>query len=273
VPTRQPVNHGGVTRARRLGTAVVLLLLACAAPGARAAAPTPPPAEPAAPAGPAPILDDLGRARPLEPAPGFTVTQTKEPEVEYPSRVFVVAHGRWITVPDAIFDLFFDAHPGLSNASAGLAVELGPPEDQVWAIAFDWSAYAPTAGNWLAATEDPAAATYADGALHLLSIDVNYRRQTAFTDSFRAFLGAGLGVGVLLGDIHLAEVLPTCEEPVSKCAHWPNASDRNAELPTRVVPIIHLTAGMEVDFGGFLLRLQGGFRNALYLGLSIGAEL
>lgn len=237
------------------------------ATAARAADPAPaPPAEP--------ILDDLDRARSLAPAPGLTLTDTQaEPEIEAPSRTYVVAHGRWITIPDGIFDLFFDAHPSLSNASVGLAVEIGPPEDQVWAIGFDWSALAPDAGNWLTATEDPANATYADGGLHLLSIDVNYRRQTAFTSGFRAFLGAGLGVGVLLGDIRLAEVLPTCTEPVAECAHWPRSSDRNADLPTRVIPIIHLNAGAEVDLGGFLIRLQGGFRNALYLGLSVGAEL
>lgn len=223
----------------------------------------------------APILDDLDKARPLAPAPGLVeALPPEQPEIEYPSRSVIVGHARWITVPDAIFGIFFEEHQSLSNVSAGLAIEIGAPEDQVWAIELDWSAYGPDSGNWLASGADPISTTYADGALHAISIDVTYRRQMQFTDHFRGFIGAGLGVGLLLGDFRLIEVLPTCEKPVGGCAHWPNATQRVAELPTRVVPIVHLTAGLEYELGGgVMLRFQGGFRNALYLGLALGATL
>ncbi|MFO0749396.1 MAG: hypothetical protein U1F43_27575 [Myxococcota bacterium] len=262
--------------ASRFNLPLLLALLSSSA-GALAAEPTPPATTPApVEGGPGePILDDLDRARTLAPAPGlFAEGAAPKPTVELVSRSVVIAHARWITIPGAIFGAFFDHHESLSNASAGIAVELGPVEKEVWAVEFDWSAFAPTAGNWLAVTKAPAEATYADGGLHMISLDVNYRRQIQFGDRFRIFFGAGLGLGVLLGDIHLAEVLPTCEEPVEKCPHWPNATHREADLPTRVVPIVHLTTGAEVDIGaGLTLRVQGGFRDALYLGLSVGAAL
>jgi len=256
----------GAMSARRTALVSLAFALSLVAVNARAADPIP--------VDDAPIVDDLDRARPLAPAPGLVqALPPAEPDIEYPSKTVVFGHARWITVPDAVLGLFFDSHPSLSNVSAGLAVEIGAPQDQVWAIELDWSAYGPESGNWLATGTSPIGTTYADGALHLVSIDVNYRRQTEFTAGFRGFIGAGLGVGVLLGDFRLFEVLPTCQEPVSKCAHWPRATERNAELPTRVVPIVHLTAGLEYDFGGVIMRLQGGFRDAVYLGLSIGAEL
>lgn len=230
-----------------------------------------------------PLLDDLDRARPLAPPPGAltgTVEAQKQPEKKVepgaPREVLmVVAHGRWSSIPSALFDLPFSVHPGgISTAGVGVGVEFGDLDDTMWAIDFDWTPLFPKAGNWLESSVEPIGANYVEDGLHLISIDAVYRRQFRFTSGFRAMLGGGLGVGILAGNLQSTEVLPTCQDPVAECAHWPTATREPAELPTRVIPILHFTAGLEVDLGaGLSLRAQAGFRDLLYAGLSIGAQL
>jgi len=231
-----------------------------------------------------PLLDDLDRARPLAPPPGAltgTLEAQKQPEPKKvepgaPREVLmVVAHGRWSSIPSALFDLPFSVHPGgISTAGIGVGIEFGDLDDTMWAVDFDWTPLFPKAGNWLEASVEPIGANYVEDGLHLISIDVVYRRQFRFTSGFRAMLGGGLGVGILAGNLQSTEVLPTCQDPVAECAHWPTATREAAELPTRVIPILHFTAGLEVDLGaGLSLRAQAGFRDLLYAGLSIGAQL
>ncbi len=247
--------------------------------GAHAAEPEPSPdVKPEAPADPV-FVDDLDRARTLIPPPGGlsgVIEKQADPDVPHVAREveMIVVHGRWVTVPGAIFESFFSDYQSLSNPSFGAAYEWGDLDGAMWAIELDWSSLVIGAGNWLENNTPPFGASYAEPGLSLLSVDAMYRRQFRFTESFRGMLGAGLGLGVLLGNIKTAEVLPTCVEPVSECAHWPGATNENADLPTRIVPILHITAGLEVDLGeGFAVRLQGGFRDMFYLGLSVGKTL
>jgi len=183
-------------------------------------------------------------------------------------------HARWVTLPGAIFKAFFKDYQSLSQPSFGAAYEWGDLDGSMWAVELDWSGLSTDAGNWLETQTAPSGASYAEPGLHMISVDAMYRKQFPITGSFRAMLGGGLGLGVLLGDIETAEVLPTCVEPVAKCPHWPRATDEIAELPTRIVPIVHVTVGLELDVGdGFSLRLQGGFRDLFYAGLSVGKSL
>lgn len=231
----------------------------------------------------APILDDLDGGRRLGPPPGTLggeVTQTKEPKApETPALardvLMIVAHGRWTTVPDFMLDMFFVEHPsGVVGPSIAVALETGDLDDTIWSFELNWTPYTPNAGNWLELGADTADATYAESGIHFISIDASYRNQIRFTQGFRAFVGGGLGIGVLAGNFDTAEVLPTCESPVSECAHWPRSTNGTADLPTRIAPVLHFLAGLEVDLGaGLTLRAQGGFRNAFYAGLSVGKSL
>jgi hypothetical protein len=254
--------------------------------------PTPAPAEPPAPivtpvspAPPAgagvpitgaPVTDDLGKARPLAPMPGLRAKieppkkeGPKEPEG--PSNTLIIGAGRWVALPKELFGLFFDEAQTFNAPSIALGVELGPDNGTVWGFELNWTALIPHYGNWLQSGKTPDSATYAESRLHMISLDAAYRRHYAFTKAFGGFLGAGLGVGFLVGNIETTDVLPTCVEPVSKCAHWPNATRRNVELPTRVVPVLHFLAGLQVKATDeVVIRLQGGFRDVFYLGLGVG---
>jgi hypothetical protein len=230
-----------------------------------------------------PILDDFDRGRRLLPPPGSLsgeVTETKKPEGPGEPKVtrdvsMIVAHGRWTTVPGFMFDMFFTDHPpGIVGPSFAVAFETGDLDKAMWAFELNWTPYVPDAGNWLELGAEPQQATYVESGIHLISIDAAYRNQIRFTSGFRAMIGGGLGVGVLAGNFDTSEVLPTCTRPIAECAHWPRSTDGTADLPTRIVPILHFLAGFEVDLGtGLSLRAQGGFRNAFYAGLSIGKSL
>lgn len=227
-----------------------------------------------------PITDDLDRARTLAPPPGglsgVVETPARRPEAPAQPRELtaIVVHGRWATLPGAILELVFSDYQPIVSASLGVAYEWGDVDRDMWSVELDWTTLVPEAGNWLEVSTPPAGASYAESGLHMLSVDATYRRQLPLTEGLRALLGGGLGLGVLLGDFEIAEVLPTCQAPVSQCPHWPAATNEDAELPTRIVPVLHVLLGLEVDLGdGFSLRAQGGFRNLFYAGLSIGKTL
>lgn len=230
-----------------------------------------------------PILDDLDQGRRLAPPPGTlsgdVVIEKKKEEPKLPKLArdvsMVVAHGRYTTVPDFMLDMFFVDHPGgIVGPSIGIAFETGDLDDTMWAFELNWTPYSPDPGNWLELGAEATDATYAENGLHFISIDASYRNQIRFTQGFRAMVGGGLGLGILAGDLDTAEVLPTCESPIAECAHWPRATAGNADLPTRIAPVLHFLAGLEVDLGaGLTLRAQGGFRNAFYAGLSVGKSL
>ena len=251
----------------------VALLLATAAPAARAAEPPP-------------ILDDrdgASRLAPLEGGfddPAATLEATApdpEPEPDPDGErtwSLLSAHGRWTTVPAFLLDLLFDTHPDFSNASAGVGFEFGSPQRAMWIIDLDWAALIPESGNWNTAGDPPAGASYVASDLHLVSIDVSYLRFVNFFDSFHLFIGGGLGVGVLVGDVQTAEVLPTCEAPVEACAHWPRATNEPLDLPTRILPVLHVTTGLQLEIGDdVMVRLSAGFRNVFYAGLTVGMSL
>jgi len=238
-----------------------------------------------------PILDDRDRGTRVEPRPDAidpaSLHEVADPTAEDPGDpvdpidvaaerywTLLSAHTRWVTIPSFLFGVFFDSHPPYNNLSAGLGLELGSRDDTLWVIELDWTPLIPRAGNWLPAGDPPDSANYAESGLHMISVDVSYRKYASFSQNFHWYAGAGLGVAVLAGNIRLAEVLPTCEEPVASCAHWRSATDENADLPTRILPVIHLTTGFQLDFGdSAMVRIEAGFRNVLYAGLTVGMAL
>jgi len=241
-------------------------------------------ASPARAAEPAPIRDVRESASRLEPLgggfddPAAVVAQPEpEPEPEpddAPSWSFLTAHGRYVTMPGFLLDLLFESHPSFANASAGIGYEFGTPRRSMWIFDFDWAALIPESGNWQTSGDAPSDADYVASGLHLLSLDVSYLRFVSFFEHFHFFIGGGLGVGFLVGNLETAEVLPTCEAPAANCAHWRTATNENADLPTRIIPILHVTTGFQFEIGDdVLVRLSVGFRDVFYAGLTVGMTL
>jgi len=241
-------------------------------------------AAPASAAEPPPILDDPGSATRLTPLTGGfdDPTATVKKDDEDPDEPIVAdrywdvvtAHSRWVTVPGFLLDLLFADHTEFSNVGAGIGYEFGARDRYTWVFELDWTPIVPTAGNWRTDGDPPAAATYVESSLQLIAFDVSYKRQVPLTQDFRYFIGGGLGVGILVGDLTFAEVLPLCEEPVSECAHWRSATTESADLPTRVIPILQFSTGFELDIADtVMIRLEAGFRDVLFAGMTLGVRM
>lgn len=186
----------------------------------------------------------------------------------------VTAHGRFITLPSFVLDTIYKDHPSFQSVSAGAAVEYGDPRRASWVFELDWTRIGFAGANWRENGVPPGAATYADVGLHMLSLDASYRWAFRVAGPLDFVVGLGLGLGGLMGDIKTVEVLPNCVEPIDQCPHWREASRATADLPTRVIPILHVALGAQVALGDDgLLRLMLGFRDALYVGLSAGLRL
>ena len=107
----------------------------------------------------------------------------------------------------------------------------------------------------------------------MISIDATSRAVVHLEGKLDFFYGAGLGIAVLAGTAETTDVLPTCTEPVSECQHWRKVT-KGPFLPTRVIPVVHLTAGLQLEVAkNVFTRLQLGFRNVFYAGLSAGFAL
>lgn len=229
-----------------------------------------------------PILEDREGASRLRPEPGLLGEPTEgvedkviEPEPEPGEGYYGVgAHVRVATVPDFILGSFFADHPSHVGASAGLSIELGALREGAWVIELDWTSLSFPDANWRSPDTPVVGASYAEVGLHMISLDVTYRAATYLSQTVAIVYGGGLGIGGLAGGVNTAEVLPNCEPPVQQCAHWREVTFQEEELPTRVLPVIHLLTGVQVDLGkSAALRLQLGFRNVFYLGLSGGFAL
>jgi hypothetical protein len=241
------------------------------------------PAEASALAGP-PIIPDREGASRVLPGPGLlgeeeaveTVEDEKDEVESAPGEwnFGMQAHGRVIFIPDFILDRLFSTHPsGTVTANTGLGLEYGTRSYQL-VLELDWTGAQLAEGNWLVKGGPPFAAKYAEIDLHWLSVDFSVRGQSHFGDIFSIYYGGGVGLGGLVGVLNQTEVLPSCVEPIETCGHWRNVTHGQPKLPSLVWPVVHVVAGMQLELGSYgLIRLEGGFKNAFYLGLAAGFHL
>ncbi len=256
-----------MSRASRI-VAVLAVFAAVAAPsGSSAAEPQPRPIEQDG-------EDDGAR---LAPPPGLLGGEVvdapgpdPDPTASGPSGTLVAAHVRFAAVPQGIMALFFDTSPAMATVSAGVSIDFDIDGHEL-VLELDWTRLVFPAGNWLPSDSDPAGAVYSEVDLQMISVDVTYRDYVEIAAGLTFFYGGGLGLGGLVGDVDTTEVLPNCSDNVADCAHWRGVGNEPLQLPTRVIPIVHVTTGLQYQFGRTArVRLELGFRNVLYAGLTAG---
>ena len=184
--------------------------------------------------------------------------------------ISVGVRGRYITLPDSLLDSWLLDHTSLDSYSVGLEVGIDGPAQSRIIFGIDYSDLGLPAGNFRAERDLPNKASFTEVDLHLVAFDVSFLWKLRFAENVGLMYGAGLGVGYTPGKITSVDVLPTCQQPVSDCAHWREVTSREQEMPSRVWPLLSLQAGFYWDIvPGLRLRAEAGFRGVIYTGLAL----
>jgi hypothetical protein len=252
---------------------------------------TTPPASPEEPGGkpgeePAPA----GAPTPGEPPAPPAATASGAPKVTYGAGM----HLRGLFVPTWFLGMFLDASTPLNSvALGGEFVRRKGNFDIVASMNFGF--YSPENGNYLGNGKNPAIDTdYIEFRnLNLLAFDVAFIGHHYFLPWLSLVYGAGLGFGIVLGDIMRVSNGPQCTaenvSDINKC--YPVGIDLNnrdkwlsdhtctgpdspgAPCQYRepdvwpVVPIVHLLLGVNFKINEqFSVRVDGGFHDAFYFG-------
>ncbi len=245
-----------------------------------------------------------GTVNPAEPSKGGpaagdptpTVTAKPKPAVQYGAGV----HFRGIFVPEWFLNAFLDASTPLNSVGfGGEFVRRKGNFDLVASINFGF--YSPRDGNYMGNGKNPAYdADYLQfRSLNVLAFDVAFIWSHDFTKWFSLIYGAGLGFGIVLGDIYRISnggggpnaggCTPENVSDINRC--YPKGMDltnrekwlaehtgTGGDTPENphlyredgkwpVIPIVHLLLGVNFKISDhFSVRVDGGFHNAFYVG-------
>jgi len=190
----------------------------------------------------------------------------------------VAARLVWVSVPSWLLNQFTKHNVPLSSWGTGIQAFRRKGNFDI-AIAFNYQNMSPADGNWLGSSAD---ATKDVSFLHfqnfaMYGIDASFIWHAFFTDWFGMHYGAGIGIGILGGNIQRTQMLVGCTAAnvgdTSQCRPGPNSTTGPlADVPS-AVPILNAVLG--VDFRvptlrGWEARLEGGFYDAFFLGGGVG---
>ena len=247
------------------------------------------PAKPGAGGADEPGGNTKGEPEAPTPAPAATVAKTA-PTVQYGAGF----HLRALFVHRWFLSLFLDESTSLNSvAFGGEFIRRKGNFDLVASI--DFGFYSPPDGNYLGSGKDPKFDTdytqFRD--LNILAFAVHFIWHHEFLPWLSLVYGAGVGLGIVLGDIYRISNDP------DRC-NRDNAGDENQCYPkgvnpaTReedllrltggndspqdphlfkeddvwpVIPVVHLLVGLNFKISQqFSVRLDGGWRDAFYVG-------
>jgi hypothetical protein len=216
-----------------------------------------------------------------------------------PAQYGVGVELRAMFVPTWMLGAFLDEGKGL--VSSGFGIEGVRRKDGLDLIAsVDFGFYSPPDGNFLGSGDDPARKTdyvHFEG-LNALTFAMHFIRHEEILPWLSFIWGGGVGLSVLLGDVYRASSAGCTADnagDLSQChplgmdpeqpERWVNdpanggvKADDTVESPklwreTRVPPVfplLHALVGLGFKLSdSFALRIDGGFRNALYVGSAV----
>jgi hypothetical protein len=260
-------------------------------------------AVPAAP--PAPAITDAAVPAPDETSPvvgTIAATGTRSPNVSYG----VAVRLRWVSVPAWMLNLFTKRNVPLSSWAA--AVELMRRKGEFdFILSAGYQNMSPGDGNWLGRGHDASIDTdYVQfKGLGFVGVDASFVWHSYLNDWFGLHYGAGLGLGIVTGQMLRTSDGTGCTEanagnvaachPIgAMCANGicsdaslaslnpgGSASTDSAATPHRfadgnvppALPIVNVLVG--VDFRlphvrGWEAKIEGGFYDAFFLGGGVG---
>lgn len=194
----------------------------------------------------------------------------------------VAARMVWVSVPSWLLHPFASQNVPLSSWGTGIQLFRRKGNFDI-ALSFNYQNMSPPNGNWLGNGNNPATDTsylqFHNFALY--GIDASFIWHAFFTDWFGMHYGAGVGIGIIGGNIQRTKALDgNCTaqnvgDP-NQCTHTSITSVAStaplADVPP-VVPILNAVLG--VDFRvptlrGWEARIEGGFYDAFFLGGGVG---
>ena len=212
--------------------------------------------------------------------------QTSTPR---PYAMEISLRARRMTVPRAVMDIWYldqnaatwplpgQERPFLHGWSYGMEFVVKAEKDNgiFW---FDWIDSSTPEGYWHYAA-DPVGGDYIRPApnLGLVSFGADYayeapmvraeRTGGAFAMSF--LVGAGLGMGILVGDIDTWTPTPDGQLAHERYARG-DLPDDESQVP-RVFPVVDVNVGIRFQLARrVVIRLEGGLHSAVYYGLTAG---
>lgn len=227
--------------------------------------------------------------------PAKAAVQTPKP-VDPQTQYGVGVHLRGIFIPTWLLNLFLDASTPLNSVAFGAEfVRRKGSFDIVGSL--DFGFYSPKDGNYLSKGGDPATDTdyvHFDG-LNAISLAVHFIKHEQILSWMSFVWGGGVGLSIMLGDIFRASSSGCTEDnidDIQQCRPegmdpndpmaWindpANSGSKDEDNPDNpklyredgvppVVPLVHLLVGMNFRIDdSFSVRVDGGFRNAFYVG-------
>jgi len=217
----------------------------------------------------------------------------------------VAARLRWVTVPAWMLNLFTKKNVPLS--SWGTGIEFFRRKSNFDLIAsLSYQNMSPPDGNWLGKGHNANVDTdYVQfNGLAMWGVDVSFVWHSMFNEWFGMHYGAGIGVGIIPGEILRISNGPQCTEQnagnINQCypvGVTPNGSDKlplppNLTTPRTtvedspnnphqfvdqnkppVLPIVNILIGFDFrlpQVRGWEAKIEGGFYNAFFLGGGVG---
>lgn len=209
----------------------------------------------------------------------------------------VTLHTRAAFVPDGLLGAFYDEHANLwtdgrSNASFGGAFSWRQRGELELSVLVDWVDLSTPDAFWKEAGKPAADADWTQIDLQVLSIAFASYWNWSPTPWLSPYIGGGIGVGVLLGDVVRYDPVSNsaCEQGLGEdpnqfapdvCFGADGSPDPNqvelgqpeTGLPIPVIPVVHAAGGVRFNIAEHaVLRLELGLNNYLYAGASIGAQ-
>ncbi len=213
-----------------------------------------------------------------------------------PGRFALGARVRGLFITPAMVAPFLPAATTLASASLGVEFIYRKPSYDV-VTSLDFSFTTPSDGNFLGVNHDPSVDTHFVhfDNLNFISADVSIIGHHWFTDWFELRYGAGVGLGVVLGDVYLINNSSSCTlanagdisqcHPVGVDLTSPMRQQQlqataNGMLDTAQTPHYHVSADkppvlpvLNILVGALFkvhrhvtLQVELGFRDAIFFG-------
>lgn len=240
-----------------------------------------------------------GSGEPTAPKVGEPASATPVVTKPVEHKFGVGLHIRAMFIHPWLLGLFFDQSTPLNSmAFGGEFIYRRGTLDIIGSI--DFGFYSPKDGNYLENGKSPATEVdyiQFDG-LNVLAFSVHFIKHHEILPWMSFIWGGGVGIGIVLGNIYRVSAGKGCDSETagdeSRCMpnsntwdpnnpnRWLNdpnnqgkESDDSPTNPKRwkedgvwpVVPIVHLLVGLDFKISDqFGVRVDGGFRNAFYVG-------